>query len=246
YINGMYWGLYNTEERPEASFGESYFGGRQEDYDVIKVEAGPYTINATDGNMDAWARLWQAATNGFANDADYFRVQGLNADGTPNPAYENLLDVDNLIDYMLVILYGGNLDAPISNFIGNTNPNNWYGFRDRSGTNGGFRFISHDAEHTLLDVNANRIGPYDAGDPTKASQGGPAGALLRSNPQYIWTRLQANAEFRMRMADRVQKHCFNGGTLSVEGMRAMFLTRRNEIDRAIVGESARWGDAKVA
>jgi len=26
YINGMYWGLFNTEERPEAAFGESYYG----------------------------------------------------------------------------------------------------------------------------------------------------------------------------------------------------------------------------
>ena len=30
----------------------------------------------------------------------------------------------HLIDYMLVILYGGNLDAPISNFLGNNSPNN--------------------------------------------------------------------------------------------------------------------------
>src|SRR5438046_9302241 len=85
--------------------------------------------------MDAWTRLWMAATNGFANNADYFKVQGLNPDGTPNPAYENLLDVDNMIDYMLVIFWGGNLDAPISNFLGNIGPNNFFGIRDRSGTN---------------------------------------------------------------------------------------------------------------
>src|SRR5881392_1821737 len=144
YINGQYWGLYNTCERPEASYGETYLGGLKEDYDVIKVDTGAgYTIFATDGNMDAWTRLWQAATNGFANDADYYKVQGLNVDGTPNPAYENLIDIDNVIDYMFVILYGGNLDAPISNFLSNQSPNNWYGFRDRSGTNGGFRFVSH-------------------------------------------------------------------------------------------------------
>lgn len=242
YINGQYWGLYNSEERPEAAFAESYVGGAAENYDTVKVLDG-YNTGVTDGNMAAWTRLWQAATNGFANDADYFRVQGLNLDGTPNPSYENLLDVDNLIDYMFIILYGGNLDAPISNFLGNESPNNWYGFRDRSGTNGGFRFVSHDAEHTMLDVNADRTGPYNAGDPTKPSQ---PNALLKSQPQYIWTRLQANAEFRMRVADRVQKHCFNGGPLSVQGMRSMYLARSNEIQRAIVGESARWGDARVA
>ncbi|HYV31288.1 MAG TPA: CotH kinase family protein, partial [Candidatus Binatia bacterium] len=256
YINGMYWGLYNTEERPEASFGESYFGGREEDYDVIKVEAGPYTINATDGNMDAWARLWQAATNGFANDADYFKIQGLNVDGTPNPAYENLLDVPNLIDYMLVILYGGNLDAPISGFLGNDGPNNWYGLRDRTGQHGGFRFLSHDAEHTLLNVSEDRTGIVDgqigqinadwtAGNPL-TQIGGASAAFARSNPQYIWFRLQQNAEFRLAVADRVQKHCFNGGALTPQSMKGRFLSRSNEIQRAIVGESARWGDAQVA
>ena len=50
----------------------------------------------------------------------------------------------------------------------------------------------------------------------------------------------------MRVADHLQKHCFNGGALSVEGFRSMFFARSNEIQRAIVGESARWGDARVA
>ncbi|HTD86552.1 MAG TPA: lamin tail domain-containing protein, partial [Candidatus Binatia bacterium] len=242
YVNGQYWGLYNSDERPEAAFGESYIGGVAENYDTIKVDDG-YVTAATDGNMAAWTRLWQAATNGFSNDDDYYKVQGLNLDGTPNLAYENLLDIDNLIDYMFVILYGGNLDAPISNFLSNQSPNNWYGIRDRSGTNGGFRFMSHDAEHTLLNVNEDRTGPYPAGDPVVQ---GAATALSKSQPQYIWTRLQQNAEFRLRVADHLQKNCFNGGPLSVDGMRAMFLSRSNEIQRAIVGESARWGDARVA
>ncbi|HKX63221.1 MAG TPA: lamin tail domain-containing protein, partial [Verrucomicrobiae bacterium] len=267
YINGVYWGLYNTEERPEAAFAESYLGGDADDYDVIKQLDG-YISGATDGNTAAWIRLWQAATNGFANDTDYFRIQGLNVDGTPNPGYENLLDVPNLIDYMLVILYGGNLDAPISNFLGNDSPNNWYGFRDRTGEQGGFRFVSHDAEHTLLNVNEDRTGIVDlsgsggqygviqsdwtCGNPlTQVVNGShnPATAVndarQRSTPQYVWFRLHQNAEFRMAAADRIQKHLFNGGPLSVEGMRASLLARSNELFRPIIAESARWGDAKV-
>ncbi|MEC7922650.1 MAG: CotH kinase family protein, partial [Planctomycetota bacterium] len=52
YLNGQYWGLYNSCERPEASFAASYFGGVKEDYDVVKVDSGrgqSYTITATDG-----------------------------------------------------------------------------------------------------------------------------------------------------------------------------------------------------
>ena len=251
YINGEYWGLYNTAERPEASYGESYFGGNKEDYDVIKVDANAgYTIYATDGNMDAWTRLWQAATNGFTTDASYFKIQGLNVDGTPNPAYENLLDVDNLIDYMLLIFFTGNLDAPISTFIGESNPNNIYCVRNHTGLYGGFRFFAHDSEHTLLhesstgntdEIHRDRTGPFPAGDPV---QQGAAAALARSNPGYLFTRLAANAEFRMRVADHVQREFFNGGVFTTEACRARFLTRSNEIYGAIACESARWGDAK--
>ena len=256
YINGMYWGLYNSEERPEAAFAASYLGGNEEDYDTIKQLDG-YVSGATDGNTDAWYRLWEAATNGFASNADYFKVQGRNVNGTINTNYENLIDVPNMIDYVLVINYGGNLDAPISAFLGNDSPNNWYGFRDRTGQHGGFRFASHDAEHTLLNVGEDRTGIVDlsasggvygminsdwtCGNPLTQA---PAEARTKSTPQYIWFRMHQNPEFRMLAADRIFKHCFNNGALSVAGMRAAFLSRSNEIQRAIIPESARWGDAK--
>jgi hypothetical protein len=242
YINGQYWGLYNTEERSEASYGETYFGGRAEEYDTVKVDPDlGYNVEPTDGNLDAWQRLWNAAVAGFANDADYYRVQGLNVDGTPNPAYENLIDVPNLIDYMLVIIYGGNLDAPISNFLGNTSPNNWFGIRRRNG-NIGFRFFAHDSEHTLLieQLGVDRTGPFPAGDPTQGS------SFAKSSPQYLWSRMYANAEFRILVADHIQRHFFNGGVFSTDGARRSFLVRSNEIQTAIVAESARWGDAKTA
>lgn len=233
YINGQYWGLYNTAERPEASYGETYFGGDKEDYDVVKVESGPYSVVATDGDLQAWTRLYNLAKAGLGTDAAYQRIQGRNPDGTSNPEYENLLDIPNLIDYMLVILYGGNLDAPISNFLGNTAPNNWYGIRDRNGREG-FRFFAHDSEHTLLNVNEDRTGPYPAGD----------SSVVKSSPQWLWQKLQANAEFRLRVADHVHRHFFNGGALTVPAVTERFLERKMEIDRAVVGESARWGDSK--
>src|SRR5207237_7946606 len=73
---------------------------------------------------------------------------------------------------------------------------------------------------------------------------GAAAAVLLSNHQYIFTRFTANAELRLRAADHVQRQFFNGGALTTEACRARFLTRSNEIYRAVVGESARWGDAK--
>src|SRR5437667_657085 len=115
--------------------------------------------------------------------------------------------------------------------------------RNRTGLHGGFRFFAHDSEHTLLieQLNVDRTGPCAAGDPTVQ---GAAAALARSNPQYIFTRLTANAEFRLRVADHVQKHFFNRGALTTQACQARFLTRSNEINRAVVGESARWGYSK--
>lgn len=249
YINGHYWGIYNTAERPEASYAETYFGGREEDYDVVKVDTGlGYVMVATDGNLDAWHRLWRAATNGLASNTAYYSIQGRNPDGTPNPAIENLLDVDNLIDYMLLNFYVGNIDAPISAFLGNDRPNNVYCVRDRTGKHGGFRFFSHDGEHTLhhestLDgdeLHRDRTGPFSAGDPQY--QG--SSAFAYSNPHYIFNRLTQNTEFKNKLADRIHKFFFNGGVLTPEANRARFLVRSNEMYSAVVAESARWGDSK--
>ncbi len=233
YLNGQYWGLYNSCERPEASFAASYFGGMKEDYDVVKVDSGrgnSYTITATDGDLEAWRRLYDLAAAGIETADAYQRIQGRNPDGTANAEYENLLDVEGLVDYMLVILYGGNLDAPISRFAGNRIGNNWHGIRSRNGSHG-FRFFIWDAEHTLLDVLEDRTGPFSAGDDFE-----------RSNPQWLWQQCLANAEFRRLVADRAHSLLSPGGILSPQKTRVTFLNRMKQIEQAVVAESARWGD----
>src|SRR4029453_554176 len=58
----------------------------------------------------------------------------------------------------------------------------------------------------------------------------------------VYVRCRANTEFRQFFADRVQRHLFNNGALSVSNNIARYNARVTEIDRAIVAESARWGD----
>ncbi|HZN64535.1 MAG TPA: lamin tail domain-containing protein [Tepidisphaeraceae bacterium] len=237
YLNGVYWGLFNTAERPEASYGATYFGGKEEDYDVIKPDRDTnYVIEATDGDLLAWTQLWDILNDpGAITNEQYQRVQGNNPDGTPNPNLPVLLDVDNLIDYMLVIFYGGNLDAPVSAFL-SERPNNFFAVRNRTlEARQGFRFFVHDAEHTLLNVGEDRTGPF-------LGSGSTVGG---SNPHYFFARLATNPEMKLRVADRVHKHFFNGGVLTPEKVREALLRRKEEIDRAVVGESARWGDSKV-
>jgi hypothetical protein len=232
YINGIFWGLYDAIERTDADYAASYYGGTSADYDVIKSNGpdGNWNLEATDGTMNAWSQLFNDLTTlDLTSNANYELIQGNNPDGSRNSSYSNLLDVDNLIDYMLLIYYTGNLDAPNSNFLSNLRPNNFYGIRPIDGS-WGFRFVPHDSEWTLLSATQNRVNT--AATPT----------LLTSNPGWFFQQLEPNALFRMKVADHIQKQFFNGGPLSVAGATATFNTWMNAVSPLTVPESARWGD----
>ncbi|MGA1394219.1 MAG: FN3 associated domain-containing protein, partial [Phycisphaerales bacterium] len=49
YINGMYWGLFQTDERIDNNYAASYLGGEPEDYDVVHND--PRNNGATDGTL---------------------------------------------------------------------------------------------------------------------------------------------------------------------------------------------------
>ena len=240
YLNGHYWGLYETQERPKEAYGESYFGGSKEDYDVVKSANHPglFVTEAADGNLDAFRALWTMARTVAANptDSHYFALLGRNAEGTRNPSLPVLLDVDNLIDYMLVIFYTGDGDAPLSWFLNFERSNNWFGLRNRNDPNTGFRFFNHDAEHTLGAPfsQIDRTGPY-----LRPNQND----FNFANPQWIHQDLSANAEYRIRFADHVQRHFFNGGALTPAAGTDRFRRKAAQIDKAIRAYSARWGDA---
>jgi len=51
-----------------------------------------------------------------------------------------------------------------------------------------------------------------------------------------------NPEFQLRYADRAYKHLYHDGSLTPENASARFEARALEIERAVIGESARWGD----
>jgi len=232
YLNGIYWGIYQTQERSEASYAEAYFGGSRDDYDVIKVDVGEdldlYEIEATDGNLDAYQRLWEMASNGFTTDEAYYKVEGKNPDDTRNPAYEVLLDIDNLIDYMLCTYYVGDGDGPLN---GNQKPNNFYAIYNRINPEG-FKFFRHDAEHALFDHNANLTRPVTGGE-----------EFRHFNPRWLQQRLAVHPEYRLRYADRVYKHFFNEGSCTDGVSINRLIYRRNQIDMAIIAQSARWGDS---
>lgn len=248
YLNGMYWGLYQTQERSEARYAKTYFGGNEEDYDVIKVntETG-YTVEATDGSLSSWDELWNLCNKGFESNADYFRLEGKDQNGNPVKGGKIMVDIDNLIDFMMVIFYTGNFDSPTASFMQNKKANNFYAIDDREDRSKGFTFYVHDAEHALFDEPHNPGAGLTEDRVNIGTQSGElkmeVSDLSRFHPQWLHFKLSANSEYRTRFADRAWKHLTSGGVFSPEKALERIDRRINEVDPAVVAESARWGDA---
>ncbi|MFT5409082.1 MAG: hypothetical protein ACI9NC_001803 [Verrucomicrobiales bacterium] len=232
YLNGQYWGLYQTQERSESAYANSYLGGKREGWDVVKPSGG--SVNPVDGNIDAYRALHSLALAGFSTDAAYFAAQGKDPDGSDNPSLPVYLDVDNLIDYMLINFFCGNRDGPLD--LGNSGPNNFYGIRNREATaRDPWRFLCHDSEHSMSASNHS----LNNNVTTTVSTGQSAGAF---NPRWLSQQLAQNTNYQRRFADRAHQHLFNGGALTEEKNIERWNARAAEIDLAIIAESARWGD----
>jgi hypothetical protein len=239
YLNGQYWGLYMTQERGDSDWAATYLAGESDDWDCIKTSQPGYSTQASDGTFEAFYTLHDLAVNqGFngANADNYWRAQGLNPDGTPNPDYPAYLHQDNLINYMIVAHYTGDPDSPVSIWGGF--PNNMYGLFNRLNPNG-FTWLRHDAEHSL--------GAHPDYGVYADTTGAGAGFTdqTRFNPSILHWRLMDHPDYRMRFADLVQRHLYNDGILTPENAKARVQSRMAEIDLAIIGESARWGRGKT-
>lgn len=250
YLNGMYWGVFQTQERSEARFASDYFGDSKEDYDVVKVstENWDYRIEATDGSTDAWLEIYNLLNRDISQNQNYYIFEGKNAYGKPIPGGKKLIDIDNLIDYMLTIFYTGNFDAPTSSFMGNNGPNNFYAIYNRKDESKGFIFFNHDAEHALMidetwpgiGITENRVDLGSRSDETRMT----VNSFSVFHPQWLHYKLSANEEYRMRFADRASMHMIDEGALDPDICLDRFNERVSEIELAIIAESARWGDSQ--
>ncbi|MDA7882540.1 CotH kinase family protein, partial [Akkermansiaceae bacterium] len=128
------------------------------------------------------------------------------------------IDVENYADYMLLHFFADAEDWP---------HHNGYAAANFASGDGKFRFQVWDQEIALDHYSRNR---YDDG------RGGGA----------PFQRLRQLEDFRILFADRTYKHMFDGGALTVEKAGERYLKWAGEIDKAIVAESARWGDVQAS
>lgn len=190
YINGIYWGLYDLQERPVSEHYAAYNGGDPDRIDAINGG------RATSGTTQAWQEM-----RSIVQSKDWARIQ-------------EVIDIDEFIDWTLLNLFAGNVDLKTDG--------NWRaagGGPDRRP----WRFYVWDGEHVCESTTQNGNSPA-------------------SDPTGLFTTLSGIEEFRIRFGDRVQKHLFNDGALTAERNAERYLSRVNEIETAVIAESARWGD----
>ena len=267
FLNGQYWGLYQTQERGDEHWGESYLGGDSLQYDVIKASSSwstgrlGYSIECNEGTWDAWSNLWEiATTQGFANEYtnNYYRILGLNPDGTRNPAYPILLNVESLRAFMFSTHFMVDKDGPTSPYssIDKGHANNFNAVRNRNdaGDVSGFVFLRHDAEVSMgmedkvkADKNPTYWGTENQTDPAVGSPDptGLGAAKFRTIPYFtpaeLHYLLMQNPTYKREYADAFYRFFLKeGGAMTVENATARYASRMAEIDNAIVCEQARW------
>ncbi|MDF7800428.1 lamin tail domain-containing protein [Pontiellaceae bacterium B1224] len=229
YLNGLYWGMFDMHERPDEHFAAEYYGGANEDYDSIKhlyddtseadsdYDGLPFNDNITGGDDANLHAMFALARADLSQQSNYETL-------------EQMLDIDDLIDYLLMNFYLGNTDWAHKN---------WYATFNRNDPDGRWRYHSWDAEHiietSLFDADLAGALAYDS--TVKNNTGGPT---------EIHQNLTAgSAEYRLRFADQIHRHFFNDGILTIDNVIAAFWSRVKEVDRAMLGEAARWADNKA-
>ena len=231
YLNGLYWGLYDMHERPDEHFAAEYYGGVNEDYDSVKhlyedtdpedsdFDGLPFNDNITGGTDTNLHAMFALARADLSLQQNY-------------DALAEKLDIDDLIGYLLMNFYLGNTDW---------SHKNWYATYNRNDPDGRWRYHSWDAEHimeeSLFVANLPNALAIDVTGWESRDIGSPM--------EIHWNLSDANEEYRLRFADHVHRHFFNDGILTVDNVTDAFWSRVVEIDRAMLGEAARWADNKA-
>ncbi len=206
-----------------------------------KGSAGIFTTVYINGIFKGYYNLCERLREGFMQEqyhsTEAWDVQQLTAFSSGDPSHWNqtmayirsadltntanylqvrdYLDVDNYIDYIILNAFAATADWP---------NNNWVAARERS-PQGRWRFYVWDAE--------GGFGYYGHG----VTYNTFTNDLVISNPRTGWyypsslyTLLRGSPEFRLRFADRVQKHFFNDGCMVKTNLQTLFFSLRDAIN----------------
>ncbi len=127
FLNGLYWGMYELVQRPNAHFASAHFLDEGDEWEIF---TGRLEDDIYYQHRETWDKI-------------NLLIADFHATGDP-AIYQQLttyIDVDNLIDFAILNIWAGNTDWSVSNFVA---------YRPDTET-GKFRFTVWDAEYTLLE-----------------------------------------------------------------------------------------------
>ncbi|MBL4640795.1 MAG: lamin tail domain-containing protein, partial [Verrucomicrobiales bacterium] len=196
-----------------GTFMNLYLNGKSKGYYNPTERIDGDFLNSWNGSESEWDIIAQF---GELREGDMVKWNELrsallkNLSGPQNyAAVQRLLDVDNFIDYIMLNVYANTGDWP---------HNNWRAACERV-PGAKWRFIVWDAEWAF----GNNGRSVTGNNLTSGPLAGGADIAL------FYRSLQKNPEFRMRFADRVQIHYFNGGALTDENVLRRFREMKEEM-----------------
>lgn len=250
-INGLYWGIYELHERPNARYAAVHAGGQETDWDVVHhTPSGRSGYEVLEGDSEAWDFLQQLSQT--AESPDEFAQLAA------------LAGPDNLLDHMIVRIWAGDHDwlgpATMPGFDG-VNPTgniayyqakNWYAIRrSRGAAPGPWHFFTWDGEISM-GTHLLFLWPGVSPDLFPANFQWPVsqrqlhldftGVNSESTPAAPFAALLRDPELRLRAADRIRRHFFHDGVLTPAAVSARMAAMIAELDGPVLAESARWGD----
>ncbi len=196
-----------------GTFMNLYLNGKLQGYYNPTERIGSDFLNSWNGSDSEWDIV---AQYGEVREGDTVMWNRLKSAMQKNLSVEvnynevgRLLNIDNFIDYIMLNIYANTGDWP---------HNNWRAARERV-PGGKWRFIPWDAEWSFGNNGRSVTG-------NNLSSGPLAGG---ADIAVFYRALQKNPEFRMRFADRVQIHYFNGGALTDENVLSRFREMKEEM-----------------
>jgi hypothetical protein len=213
-INGVYWGVYDAAEHIEENFVAEQLGGIPENWEVISDFDA---INAGTSTV-GWSEVFTLANTGLSGAAQYNQLK-------------ELIDIKNFADYYILHQYAETEDWPHHNCAVYKNIN-LPGFDTK------YRWILWDQENAFKDATSSANAWHNV---DRISFGATNTSTDRT-PGRLWQQLRTNPEWRLLIADRLNALLNNNGQLSLANSQARWDAVCSTLDKAIVAESARWGD----
>ena len=173
----------------------------------------PENYESINGNLNVGG--WAEPGDPYDGDgSSWARIKALRGNYAGVKPY---LDVPQYIDYMLMFMFGDSEDE--------------FRCSGPKGPGTGFKFFLNDADGWLRS---------SAGDNTVRSA---PGRQHGDGPGSLFSMLykENNPDYRMLLADRIQRHYFNGGALTPARNAARLNELANAMERPFIAESARWG-----